>query len=133
VFILGFPVLGIEFDGSTLYIDMSVLRPTVLGVDLDPETRCAHYRSSLDIIAIKTKCCGVYYACKDCHEALANHSLDVWPASDWDQTAVLCGVCGSELSVVEYMECGNECPSCKAKFNPGCRNHYHFYFEQPSK
>ena len=50
--------------------------------------------------------------------------------SDWDQVAVLCGVCGVELSVREYLACGNTCPACKAPFNPGCRNHYPFYFER---
>ena len=30
----------------------------VHGVDVDPETRCAHWRSPLDIIAIQFKCCG---------------------------------------------------------------------------
>ena len=42
---------------------------------MDAETRCVHYRSALDIIAIKMACCGVYYACKDCHAALADHEI----------------------------------------------------------
>jgi uncharacterized CHY-type Zn-finger protein len=103
-------------------------RPDVRGVDLDPETRCAHYHSKLDVIAIKMKCCGAYYACKDCHEALAGHGIEVWPSAEWDQEAVLCGVCGTEFTVLQYMHCGNRCPCCTAEFNPGCRNHYHFYF-----
>jgi uncharacterized CHY-type Zn-finger protein len=101
----------------------------VRGVDLDAQTRCAHYHSQRDIIAIKMKCCGVYYACKDCHEALAGHALEVWPYNERDRQAVLCGSCGSELSITQYLECGNRCPACQAEFNPGCRNHYHFYFE----
>ena len=104
-------------------------RPEVRGVDLDPETRCAHYHKPVDMIAIKMKCCGVYYACKDCHEALAGHAMEVWPQSEWDHPAVLCGACGTELSIREYLECGNQCPACGAGFNPGCRNHSHFYFE----
>ncbi|MFC5863539.1 CHY zinc finger protein [Acidicapsa dinghuensis] len=107
---------------------MSLQRPKVQGIDLDAQTRCAHYRSPLDIIAIKMKCCGVYYACKDCHEALAGHSVETWPQSEWTQPAVLCGVCGEELSIEQYMASGYECPACGAAFNPGCRNHYHFYF-----
>ena len=103
--------------------------PEVRGVDLDPQTRCAHYHEPVDIIAIKMKCCGVYYACKDCHEALAGHAMEVWPQSEWDQPAVLCGACGTELTVREYLDCGNQCPKCGAGFNPGCRNHYHLYFE----
>src|SRR5712672_257392 len=52
--------------------------PEVRGVELDAETRCVHYRSVLDIVAIKMACCGVYWACKDCHEALAGHAIAVW-------------------------------------------------------
>jgi uncharacterized CHY-type Zn-finger protein len=104
-------------------------RPSVSGVDLDPQTRCAHYNSGLDIIAIKMKCCGIYYACKDCHDALAGHAIEVWPHNEWDQPAVLCGACGIELSIQQYLECSNKCPSCSSPFNPGCRNHYHYYFD----
>jgi uncharacterized CHY-type Zn-finger protein len=106
-----------------------VTRPAVLGLDLDPQTRCAHWRSPLDVIAIKMKCCGAYYACRDCHDALADHPAQVWPREQRDQPAVLCGVCGEELSVRRYMDCGNRCPACGAGFNPGCRLHYHLYFE----
>jgi len=104
-------------------------RPHVNGIDLDPQSRCTHYNKPIDVIAIKMKCCGLYYACKDCHEALVGHDIEVWPREEWDQPAVLCGCCGKELSNRTYMECGNTCPACEAQFNPGCRNHYHFYFE----
>ena len=103
--------------------------PEVRGVDLDPETRCAHYRSPVDIVAIKMKCCGIYYACKDCHIALAGHSIAVWPRDEWDERAILCGACGTEMTIREYLECESRCPKCSAAFNPACRNHYHFYFE----
>lgn len=103
--------------------------PHVSGIDLDAQTRCAHYNSALDIIAIKMKCCGVYFACKDCHDALAGHAIEVWPESEWDRQAVLCGACGAELAIRQYLECANRCPGCNAQFNPGCRNHYHYYFE----
>ncbi|HEY1901438.1 MAG TPA: CHY zinc finger protein [Terracidiphilus sp.] len=108
---------------------MATLRPCVIGIDLDPETRCAHYCGALDIVAIKMKCCGVYYACKDCHDALADHAINVWPVGEWNQAAVLCGVCGAELTVRQYLGCSDKCPRCSSPFNPGCRNHYHFYFE----
>jgi uncharacterized CHY-type Zn-finger protein len=111
------------------YKRMSKPSAQVRGVDLDPQTRCAHYHKAVDVIAIKMKCCGVYYACKDCHDALAGHTIAVWPRSEWDQLAVLCGTCGTELTVREYMNCANQCPACQAAFNPGCRNHYEFYFE----
>ena len=108
---------------------MQHVRPEVRGVEVDSETRCAHYRTPLDVIAIKMKCCGEYYACKDCHEALAGHAIAVWPREEWGQPAVLCGVCGTEMSVTAYMASGYRCPACGAAFNPGCRRHAHFYFE----
>jgi uncharacterized CHY-type Zn-finger protein len=103
--------------------------PHVRGVDLDPQTRCQHYHGPTDIIAIKMKCCGVYYACKGCHDALASHPKEVWPRSEWNQKAILCGACGTELTIHQYMQCESQCPTCHAHFNPACRNHYHFYFD----
>ncbi|HEY1500323.1 MAG TPA: CHY zinc finger protein [Acidobacteriaceae bacterium] len=107
---------------------MSQQRPEVRGMELDAQTRCAHYRTAFDIIANRMKCCGVYYACKDCHEALAGHPIEVWPRAEWGQRAVLCGACGRELTIEEYMGSGNTCPGCGAGFSPGCRKHYQFYF-----
>jgi uncharacterized CHY-type Zn-finger protein len=122
---------AIGLQASIVYSkSMADIHPRVMGIDLDPETRCAHYHSSLDIIAIKMKCCGIYYACKDCHDALADHAIQVWPGSEWNQAAVLCGACRTELSVTQYLSCSEQCPHCSSPFNPGCRNHYHFYFER---
>ncbi len=104
-------------------------RISVSGVELDPNTRCLHYHSQIDVIAIKMRCCEAYYACIDCHAALAGHSAQVWRREEWDFKAVLCGVCDTEMSVNEYMESGDRCPNCTAPFNPGCRKHYHLYFE----
>lgn len=36
---------------------------TVKGVALDANTRCRHYGTDKDIIAIKFKCCETFYAC----------------------------------------------------------------------
>ena len=107
---------------------MQSSRPEVRGVDLDAGTRCAHYRSALDVIAIKMKCCGIYFACKECHEALACHPIEAWQQSEWIHPAVLCGLCGYEMTINEYMASGDKCPNCDASFNPGCRKHYQFYF-----
>ena len=104
--------------------------PVVRGIDLDAQTRCVHYHAAADVVAIKMKCCGVYYACKDCHIALAGHAIAVWPRSEWEQRAVLCGACGAELTIREYLRCEARCPACGAGFNPGCRAHHHFYFEE---
>jgi uncharacterized CHY-type Zn-finger protein len=103
-------------------------RPVVRGVDLDPHTRCAHWHSDLDIIAIRMRCCGTYYACRDCHDALADHPARVWPVDEFDAPAVLCGACGTELSVRTYLGCDSRCPACAAGFNPGCHTHRHLYF-----
>jgi uncharacterized CHY-type Zn-finger protein len=112
---------------------MSPLAPEVRGLNLDPQTRCLHYHSPLDIIAIKMKCCATYYACKDCHDALANHPLEPWPPSDWHTQAILCGSCRAQLTIAAYLECNSVCPNCRAAFNPRCRNHYHFYFAISAK
>jgi uncharacterized CHY-type Zn-finger protein len=104
-------------------------RPEIHGINLDAQTRCVHYRTDLDVIAIKMKCCGVYYACKDCHEALAGHPIEVWPQAEWTHLAVLCGVCGVEMSIAQYLSSGYACPHCGAAFNPGCSKHFADYFE----
>lgn len=104
------------------------MRPPVHGLDLDPQTRCVHWRSPLDIVAIRMRCCGAYYACRDCHDALADHAAQVWPRAEWDQAAILCGACGRELSVSAYLASEDRCPSCGAGFNPGCKTHRHLYF-----
>ena len=101
----------------------------VHGVDVDPETRCSHWHSPLDIIAIKFKCCGQWYPCLECHSELAGHPASVWPKAEFAESAILCGACGAKLSVDEYSTCGSVCPSCRAPFNPGCSKHFHFYFE----
>lgn len=75
------------------------------------------------------KCCGVYYACKDCHEALADHPIAVWPRTQWDTPAVMCGACGTKMTIAQYLACDDACLACAAPFNPGCRLHHHFYFE----
>jgi uncharacterized CHY-type Zn-finger protein len=117
-----------EYDRDDKATMNAVATYDVRGVDLDAQTRCAHYHSPLDIIAIKMKCCGVYYACKDCHQVLAGHAMEAWPQQEWNQRAVLCGACGHDLTIAEYMASDYACPACNAAFNPGCRNHYHFYF-----
>jgi uncharacterized CHY-type Zn-finger protein len=104
------------------------MRPIVRGLSLDPQTRCAHWHSDSDIVAIKMRCCGTYYACRDCHDTLAGHATEVWPIETWDEPAILCGACGAELSVHAYLACDSRCPTCAAPFNPGCRRHHHLYF-----
>lgn len=95
----------------------------------DDQTRCVHYHSPLDIIAIRFKCCGDYYPCYECHEAEAGHAATTWSRQEWNEKAILCGVCRTELTIAQYMNAGHTCPSCGSAFNPRCSLHYHLYFE----
>lgn len=100
----------------------------VRGAVVDEQTRCAHYASELDVVAIRFYCCREYYPCHQCHAEAAGHPARTWPRKLWDQPAVLCGVCRSELSVEEYLGADSSCPRCAAAFNPGCSLHQHLYF-----
>ncbi|MCO8244566.1 MULTISPECIES: CHY zinc finger protein [unclassified Haladaptatus] len=101
----------------------------VHGIDVDAETRCAHYDTECDVIAIRFSCCNEYYPCFRCHDAVADHPRETWAKDERDTEAVLCGVCGSELTISEYLGCESQCPECDAEFNPGCANHYELYFD----
>jgi len=109
---------------------MSTQPVTIHGTQVTARTQCAHYHSERDIIAIKHKCCGTFYACIQCHNEATNHPAAVWPAAEFGEAAVYCGSCHSTLSIAQYLGCANTCPVCAAAFNPGCANHYHLYFEQ---
>ncbi len=104
---------------------------SVHGCSVDAETRCAHYHSVLDIIAIKFFCCQMYYPCHLCHEAVADHPAQTWPADHFHEKAILCGACGSELTIEEYLACASRCPYCRTRFNPGCARHAPLYFDTP--
>ena len=101
----------------------------VLGNVLDEETRCSHYHSEIDRIAIKFYCCYTYFPCYECHSENGCGSADVWPEEKFVEKAVLCGACGYELTISEYLECKSACPACSASFNPGCSLHRHLYFQ----
>jgi len=101
----------------------------VYGELVDGETRCKHYHSPLDIIAIKFKCCDKYYPCYQCHEETTDHPAKVWNKDEWDTKGILCGICKTELTINEYMNSNDKCPNCRSAFNPNCRKHYHLYFQ----
>ena len=103
---------------------------TCHGTGLNQRTQCVHYHSERDIIGIRFKCCGVFYACIKCHEEAVDHAPIVWPKAEFTAEAIYCGNCCSTLSISQYMGCDNTCPICQAAFNPGCANHYHLYFER---
>lgn len=100
----------------------------IYGVAVDKYTGCAHYRSTLDIIAIQFKCCRRYYPCSYCHDHVANHAVERWQSDEFHYEAILCGYCGHQLTIQQYLNCNNQCPRCHARFNPGCQSHYSRYF-----
>ncbi|WP_251519104.1 MULTISPECIES: CHY zinc finger protein [Staphylococcus] len=97
------------------------------GPTVDNESRCIHYQTPLDIIAIKFKCCNKYYPCYKCHEANEDHDIKRWKHEEYDEKAVLCGVCQYEMTINEYMMV-EACPKCNGHFNNRCKFHYHHYF-----
>jgi len=99
------------------------------GVRVDAQTRCAHYPSPRDVIALRCGACEVYVPCHLCHEATADHPLAPWPRDRFDEPAVLCGVCRETLTAREYLASASDCPRCGAAFNPGCAAHHALYFE----
>ena len=100
----------------------------VYGKVIDDNTRCEHYHSPVDIIAIKFKCGNKYYACYQCHKEAAAHEAQTWSKDEWNTKAVLLA-CKTELTVHDYVRSGNHCPNCKEGFNPNCSKHYHLYFQ----
>ncbi|AEK36145.1 hypothetical protein CVAR_0792 [Corynebacterium variabile DSM 44702] len=111
-------------------------------------------------MAIRFHCCGRTYPCLHCHDVAEDHSVTPWPTATADERsvdAVLCRVCGSWLTVGEYLGLYAEfhpslfaelpgdsnppdfagvveprrrrCPHCAASFNPGCALHAHIYFQ----
>lgn len=101
----------------------------VRGLMVDCETRCVHYGSDRDVVAIRFFCCGDWYACYSCHAALANHRAETWPRDRFNEKAVLCGVCRYEMTIHTYLQSGDKCVQCGAAFNPNCRLHHHLYFQ----
>ncbi len=99
------------------------------GVAVDSETRCAHWDSPVDVVALRFGCCETYYPCFECHAAVSDHDPVVWPRPRFDEPAVLCGVCRETLTAQAYLDSDDSCPHCGAEFNPGCRRHRHLYFE----
>ena len=99
--------------------------------EIDDQTRCKHWNSPLDVIAIKMPCCGKYFSCFECHRESTDHTAKVWRKSQFaSELAILCGSCKIELTVEQYLDSGSSCPRCQAAFNPRCSAHYHLYFEQ---
>lgn len=118
-------------------------RMSVHGQLVDDETRCVHWHSPLDVIAIKFRCCKMFYACYDCHKAEQSHTPQRYHVKqDSEEHVVLCGACFRSMTFDQYAmgdddgatvastpRPGLACPFCKHQFNPGCRFHYGLYFD----
>ncbi|MDX8046461.1 CHY zinc finger protein [Gracilibacillus sp. S3-1-1] len=100
----------------------------IYGFPVDEAGRCVHYHGETDIVSIKFKCCNRYYPCYKCHDESTEHERQLWPREEFNEKAILCGVCRHELTINEYLQHRN-CPKCEAAFNPKCANHYDRYFE----
>lgn len=114
-------------DRVTDTSDQHAPGPRVLGPTVDDETRCIHYRTPLDVVAIKFECCREYYPCHACHAETAGHDATTWPRDARGERALLCGVCRHELTIDAYLG-RDDCPACGAAFNPNCARHRHLYF-----
>lgn len=104
-------------------------RQIVLGKTVDEQTRCKHYHSKRDIIAIKFPCCDTYYPCYQCHQECTDHPAKKWSQHQFDELAILCGVCTKEFTIHEYMELDSCCSQCRSTMNPGCQLHWNLYFK----
>ncbi|MCU9594551.1 CHY zinc finger protein [Caldibacillus thermolactis] len=99
----------------------------IYGYTIDKAGRCQHYHSKKDIISIKFKCCNKYYPCYKCHVECEDHPIQSWKKEEYEELAILCGICKKELTINEYLN-NDKCIYCHALFNPKCSSHYHIYF-----
>lgn len=114
-------------------------KPLVHGQAVDEQTRCVHYQTPLDVIAIKFVCCGRYYPCFECHADAESHPAEQWPRERWGEAAILCGGCGEQLPIAEYKRALAaagaaasgiaHCPRCQIAINERCSLHAELYFE----
>ncbi len=100
----------------------------VCGIQINRRSGCIHYHSDLDIVAIKFKCCSLYYSCYWCHGEV-QHAVQQWQPNEFNEKAILCGNCGSQMGIYEYLSCKNKCPYCASAFNSGCKSHWNYYFQ----
>ncbi|UTR06382.1 CHY zinc finger protein [Alkalihalobacillus sp. LMS6] len=100
----------------------------IKGKVVDQQTRCVHYQTQFDIVAIKFACCGDFYPCYKCHDEAVDHKRKQWKQTEFTQRAILCGACHGQITIHEYVQ-ASCCPLCQAQFNTNCSLHHHLYFE----
>lgn len=100
----------------------------IYGKLVDKETRCVHYHGDKDIIALQCAACLKFYPCYQCHNEEETHLFQPWLKTQFDQQAIFCGHCRTQLSIHCYLQ-ADECPQCHHPFNPNCAKHYSLYFQ----
>ncbi|CAB16256.1 helper of TIM Hot13 [Schizosaccharomyces pombe] len=100
----------------------------VYGKLVDNETRCFHYHSKADVVALRCGQCEKFYACFQCHDELNTHPFLPWRKAKFHIPCVICGACKNSLTVEEYRSTVH-CKYCNHPFNPKCKNHAGYYFE----
>ena len=98
------------------------------GLGVDSETRCQHWSSLVDVVAQCYPCCGRWFACHQCHEALVGHAAERWPVAAFATEAIYCGAGRHLLTISAYLQSQDQCSQCGAAFNSGCREHRELYF-----
>ena len=63
--------------------------PLLRGVGLDAQTRCAHYATARDVVALRFACCPAYWSCHRCHAELTDHPAVPVPADALDVVAAV--------------------------------------------
>ena len=91
---------------------------------MDPQGRCVHYRSLVDVVGNRCATCGDFFACHLCHAQLTDHEFGRLSVDAPD--SVMCGACGKTMGHGDYE---SSCPACGHRFNPGCHSHRHLYFQ----
>lgn len=107
---------------------MQIKNQHVRRLEVSQHTGCLHYNSTFDVISIKCKDCNQYYACYECHIALADHPFGRWHPEEFDTKAILCGRCSAEMTIEQYLSCNSLCMYCKTSLNPNCKTHWSLYF-----
>ncbi|CAI4594667.1 BFH_collapsed_G0032900.mRNA.1.CDS.1 [Saccharomyces cerevisiae] len=113
---------------------LRLIETAIYGKTVDDQSRCVHWHLPKDVIAIRFKCCDKYYACFECHQELSSHPLEKYDLlDDANKHLIICGVCRHEMTFAEYYDYNSNliCPNCRSPFNPGCKLHYHLYFQNP--
>lgn len=100
----------------------------IFGKPIDEQTRCVHYATPADVVAIQFPCCQRFYPCHLCHAETADHPAEQWPIDRRGEHAILCGACQGTMTIDTYVSV-NGCPRCGTPFNDGCRLHHHLYFQ----